>query len=86
MVPEATLDESALMPAGAQETTPDYIGYCLPADEHIMTEAQAAIFLHMSLYRLKQLRKKQQGPRYVKINNNVILYSRADIVRWFANI
>ena len=52
------------------------------AEEGLMTEAELARLLHVSLSTVKRLRVSGEGPPYVKIGPRAIRYRREDVEAW----
>jgi excisionase family DNA binding protein len=52
------------------------------AEEGLMTEAELAQLLHVSLSTVKRLRVSGEGPPYVKIGKRAIRYRRGDVEAW----
>jgi hypothetical protein len=84
MQAEAHLDEAALAETAppARNPTPVIDVARLPADEHILSEEEAAAFLRVTAFTMKDMRRRKVGPRHAKINKNVFLYTRRDLVSW----
>lgn len=60
----------------------DSVPYASPEDvPPVMTEAQAAEYLHIPHNTLRNWRTVSRGPRYVK-NGKIIRYRREDLDNW----
>lgn len=53
-----------------------------PAQDHVMTEKEAAEFLNLSVRTLQTWRYRGGGPRYFKIRRKLVRYTKSDLLAW----
>lgn len=55
-----------------------------PTDQ-LMNAKQVAILLGLKVPTLKAMRRKRQGPKFIRIGRQVVRYNRADVDQYLAD-
>lgn len=57
-----------------------------PASDRLLTESEAATFLHVAIQTMRNWRWRGSGPRYRKVGPRLVRYVREDLVAFIEGL